>query len=722
MLLAAGRVRYRDGGSGATTDLRLDQAALDTTSGGATANLGLAGSLDGKPLRASGRLGALDAVLAGHGTPLTLTALALTLAGSDLAGSASLHLGGDRPRLEAELTARHLDPRDLLPPGADPAPPAGATALFPTTPLPLAELDRLDLQLHLRADSVATPALALDGVELTAALAAGRLKVAPLRFALMDRPVQGELEADAAPARLAVRLAGDDVDLGRLLAALAHTTLVEGRGDFRLQLEGHGASPHALAATAAGRASVLMGPGRLPGQLLSGLAGGVRQLLGDLTAAGKAEPAGLRCAALDARAEAGVARLDLLLDTAYSTVVGGGTVDLGAERVDLTLTPQSKAVDLDLAVPVTIRGPLIAPSFGVAEADAARRVASLLGAVFFPPAALGAFVDLGSAKGNGCLELAAHPERLAAPPRARHRWRHARRPHRPHRGCRPPPARPADTQPMTDAPTRLTSCRPLSQQRLRRRAAAQIGAGDGAVPAIGSRGLPGIEHPLAQRAAQGGPGAGQARPGHGVAAQGPRVVLPVAGETGPDPGQARCPQQPGQRRRHGLAQGRGRQAGQLAGKAAADEAHHMLAAERPDEIEDRALAGGLGREIERVAEAERVARQPEADLHQRAHRQRVQCGQHRRRQRRVEADALGRQHAQRHGDDDMAGPQPAGGRRQLDLVARGHHRLHRAAQPDRQARAEPADQRAVAVRQQPVLAVACSQEIRGIEPSRCPRR
>ena len=398
VLLAAGRVRYRDGGSGATTDLRLDQAALDTTSGGATANLGLAGSLDGKPLRASGRLGALDAVLAGHGTPLTLTALALTLAGSDLAGSASLHLGGDRPRLEAELTAHRLDLRDLLPPVADPAPPAGATTLFPTTPLPLADLDRLDLQLHLRADTVATPALALDGVELTAALAAGRLKVAPLRFALLDRPVQGALEADAAPARLAVRLAGDDVDLGRLLAALAHTTLVEGRGDFRLQLEGQGASPHALAATASGRASVLMGPGRLPGQLLSGLAGGVRQLLGDLTAAGKAEPAGLRCAALDARAEAGVARLDLLLDTAYSTVVGGGTVDLGAERVDLTLTPQSKEVDLDLAVPVTIRGPLMAPTSASPRLTPPVGSRACWAAVFFPPAALGAFVDLGGAR------------------------------------------------------------------------------------------------------------------------------------------------------------------------------------------------------------------------------------------------------------------------------------------------------------------------------------
>ena len=62
-----------------------------------------------------------------------------------------------------------------------------------------------------------------------------------------------------------------------------------------------------------------------------------------------------------------------------------------------------------MALPVTIRGPLDHPSYGIDETDAARRLVSLLGSVIFPPAALGAFVDFGSAKGNDCLTAAASP-------------------------------------------------------------------------------------------------------------------------------------------------------------------------------------------------------------------------------------------------------------------------------------------------------------------------
>ena len=62
-----------------------------------------------------------------------------------------------------------------------------------------------------------------------------------------------------------------------------------------------------------------------------------------------------------------------------------------------------------MALPVTIRGPLDQPSYGIDETDAARRLVSLLGSAIFPPAALGAFVDFGSAKGNDCLTAAASP-------------------------------------------------------------------------------------------------------------------------------------------------------------------------------------------------------------------------------------------------------------------------------------------------------------------------
>ena len=151
-----------------------------------------------------------------------------------------------------------------------------------------------------------------------------------------------------------------------------------------------------------------MGEGRLRSQLVDQLAGGLRELLGTL-GGGKGDAAAIRCAALDMPLAKGVARPDLILDTDYSTLVAHGTVDLAQDRLDLVLSPQAKSLDLNLALPVTVRGPIADPSFGLDEGDAARRLASLLGSAIFPPAAIGAFIDFGSAGSNGCLALASKP-------------------------------------------------------------------------------------------------------------------------------------------------------------------------------------------------------------------------------------------------------------------------------------------------------------------------
>lgn len=416
LLIADARVRYCAVG-GSTTELNLVRAALDASPAGASATFGLTGSLDGRPLRSSGRLGSLDTLTGADAMPVTVTDFTLALGDSALAGSASLRVAGERPRVEADLVADKLDLRDVGGRGDAPAPPIDNGKLFSTSPLPFEVLNLLDLQVHLRAERVQTAAVELGQLELVVTLEGGLLQVRPLGFRLRDRPVTGELVVDAAvePAGVELSLGGDDLDIGRLLASLAHGAAVEGRGDIRLQIAGRGQTPHALAATTTGSVNVLMGAGALPTELLGQLTGGVRQLLADATARGSIEAASLHCAALDARAETGLVRLELLADGAYSTIVGGGTIDLGRELVDLTLTPQARQLDLNVAVPITVQGPLAAPDVGLDERDVPRRVASLLGAIFFPPAVLGAFIDLGSGRNNACLDLAAHPERLAAP-------------------------------------------------------------------------------------------------------------------------------------------------------------------------------------------------------------------------------------------------------------------------------------------------------------------
>mgnify|MGYP000228663988 CR=1 FL=1 len=70
-------------------------------------------------------------------------------------------------------------------------------------------------------------------------------------------------------------------DISPLLASLAQDSAVEGRGDLRMQVTGRGDTVQALAASTTGRATVLMGAGMLPTDLLSRLAGGLHQLLAD---------------------------------------------------------------------------------------------------------------------------------------------------------------------------------------------------------------------------------------------------------------------------------------------------------------------------------------------------------------------------------------------------------------------------------------------------------
>jgi uncharacterized protein involved in outer membrane biogenesis len=364
----------------------------------------------------------LQGRLAGDRRRLVLSGLTLLLAQSRLGGDATLDLAGPRPRLDATLAADRLDLRPLLSGDGAAGGSAGAPGtvpgpLFSREPLPFAALRAADAALRLRIGTLATGKLDLEDVALTAQLADGRLQLDPAGFTLAGRQVGGSLAVDARgdPARVRLALAADGLDLGTLLEQLAVTSLLEGRGDLRATLAASGPAPHDLARTLAGQVSLLMAGGGLRTAVLDRLTGGAPQAVAALLGRPAADVARLRCLALAVPIADGVARPDLVLDTELSTVVGAGTVDLGRERLDLTLAPRAKVASLNLSVPVRIEGPLREPRFGIDEKDAARRLGTLLGAAIFPREVLGSFADLGEAGGKDCLAIGADPARLRAP-------------------------------------------------------------------------------------------------------------------------------------------------------------------------------------------------------------------------------------------------------------------------------------------------------------------
>lgn len=348
---------------------------------------------------------------AGDPGRVTLDDLALGLAGSDLGGSATAELGGARPKLAAKLHGRLLD-LDRLLPAEDGAPASAAKdagdagPLFPDTPLPLDGLRQADGRLELAIDELRVKGLAVHGLNAVAELADGRLRLDPLAAGLPGGTLTASLGLDAAgtPPALELTAAGRNLALGELTAALAGSPLLAAAADLKLSLQSEGASPKALAEQLGGRLTFLTGEGRLRIDLLDRIAQGLKQGLGTaLGLTGDVVP--LHCLALDTPIQRGVAAPDLVATLPLALLVGTGSVDLGRERLDLTLSPRANLAGVQLGVPVTLKGPLRQPAVGVDPAAAARDVVSALGGLV--PKEIAGELGLGAeASDNPCLKAA----------------------------------------------------------------------------------------------------------------------------------------------------------------------------------------------------------------------------------------------------------------------------------------------------------------------------
>ena len=402
-------IRYR-GGLGEITEIMVEHGRLDGLAAETSARLEIVGTLDGIPMGLSGNLARVGEVLMGDVAQADLSDLRFRLGDDVLTGVAKLNWAPEQSMLHADLASERLELATFLDlQGTMPDKRAAGTQGT------LDALTSLDADVRLQVAALLVHGFEVKGVKAEGRLRTGRLTMEPLSFEFAGSPVHGSLVLDGGsrPQRVAAEAAADGLDVGDLLAKLGIARLVEGHGDLRLELRGSGQALRDWRADSEGNLRFLMSRGQLGSQLADQLAGGLRQLLGALTGGNAGPTTPIRCAALNAPVAKGIMHPDLILDTEHTTLVAHGTVDLRRNRLDLVLSPQAKSPNLNVAVPVTVRGPIADPSFGLDDGDAARRLASLLGSVVFPPAAIGAFVDFGSASSNGCLELAANPKQPA---------------------------------------------------------------------------------------------------------------------------------------------------------------------------------------------------------------------------------------------------------------------------------------------------------------------
>ncbi len=390
--------------TGVVAGLRVEKLDITAARFDQPIQISAQGNVNNTPATLTGSLGAPAALLAGTKAaapiPLDLTMQAL---GSSLAVKGTAARGQDgRPSVQAVATSDKIDLDALLaalakpPVGAvatAPAAPAAPTAkpaasgrLIPDTPIPFDLLRHADADVKLSVAQLVVGGAIYRSIATHIDLHGGKLRLDPLTGDLPEGHLNAALSADATqtPPAIAVRVQIPALALQPLLVAMKEPAVITGNMQVQADLRGSGATPHAIAASLDGSLGVAMANGTVDNRLLGGTLGSILRQVNLLDLVGRGGTSQVQCFAAHLDAAHGIATVrSLVLASSLLTMDGGGSLNLGAETLDLRVRPQAKVAGTGVVVPLRISGPFrspaTAPDAGAAITENAGTVAGLLG-------------------------------------------------------------------------------------------------------------------------------------------------------------------------------------------------------------------------------------------------------------------------------------------------------------------------------------------------------
>lgn len=408
-----------------------DKLLVSTLGGGETLGIELKASTTGASFAAAGRIGipasgpqlelkvhaeigdtATLAKIAGVGIPRLppirldgeinagkrmygFESVNVSMGKSAASGTIKADLSGARPSISANVAAPLIDLLEVMeargPSAARRSPAASAPPrLFSMDRLPFAGLDAVDADIDVKIERlVLPPALLFEAVRGKVTLIRGKLETRSLgmRMGGGDVMLTGGLDAAGnAQAKLGARVAGRNIDLGKMMASLGRGDLVSGgQIELNADLRATGESPAALAGALDGRVKIVMGPARTRNRVLDQAGMDIlAQVLNAVNPARKTEQyTQIQCAVINVPVQRGVITVDrtAAVETNYVGIAMAGTVNLADESVDLSVRPEAKGgigVSVGgLASLVKVQGTLLDPKIGVDFAGAAGAAAQI---------------------------------------------------------------------------------------------------------------------------------------------------------------------------------------------------------------------------------------------------------------------------------------------------------------------------------------------------------
>lgn len=346
---------------------------------------------------------------------------------SDIAGSVEIDTAGKRPAMKAELVSELLDLADLGPmigarPGSVRAARQAATSPAPTTALPpdkarvLPDIpfdtehwDSVDAEVTLKAKTIRRAReLPLENLVTHLSLKDSVLKLDPLNFGLAGGQLDAEISLDGRkqPIQAEARVRAKKILLARLFPTIDLNRNSIGQINGEFELAGKGNSVGRMLAGSSGRVGLVVAGGEISKLMMEQVGLHLWEILQIKVTGDKLVK--LRCAVADFSVKAGTMSTDaLIFDTEVTTIIGTGSIDLGEEKLDLTLNQKTKNTSpLALRSPIYIHGSFSDP---VVEVDKTRIAARGLGALALgfinPLLALLPLIDPGPGKDSDCDQL-----------------------------------------------------------------------------------------------------------------------------------------------------------------------------------------------------------------------------------------------------------------------------------------------------------------------------
>jgi uncharacterized protein involved in outer membrane biogenesis len=214
-----------------------------------------------------------------------------------------------------------------------------------------------------------------------------------------------DLNAAVKPPLIKIQLNAKDLNFGLLLSKMDVTDLIEGNIDLFVDLSGSGATRYSFLGNAAGRITIIGGPGQITGRRIDLWAADLIPTM--LSSRWQREDvAEMNCMVAHIELKEGFAEIeDLLLDTQRITIASSGILNLETEALDLVIVPKPKRASLiSLAKPVKITGTLSEPKVSAAKIPRKGQLAATgaLAALINPVFLIFAFSDIGTGEANPC--------------------------------------------------------------------------------------------------------------------------------------------------------------------------------------------------------------------------------------------------------------------------------------------------------------------------------